>query len=182
MKKRTDERGKAHPHPVEPRARKEEGRRRFLDRAWAAAALLAGLETVAAATAYLFSGKPREKGPAAKQLIEAGPADSFLPGTVTPFRGGRFYLARLDDGGYLALSLRCTHLGCSIVWEEKPKRFVCPCHASSFDLDGSVRNPPAPRALDYYPVVIDKGIVKVDVGAKTERARFDRAQAAYPGT
>jgi cytochrome b6-f complex iron-sulfur subunit len=177
MKKRTGEEKKV--HPAEPRARKERGRRQFLDRAWAVAALLAGLETLAAAAAYLFSGKPGKKGSGTKQLIEAGPAESFLPGTVTPFRGGRFYLARLEDGGYIAVSLRCTHLGCSINWEEKPKRFVCPCHASSFDMNGSVRNPPAPRALDYYPVVIDKGIVKVDVGAKTERMRFDRDQAAY---
>jgi cytochrome b6-f complex iron-sulfur subunit len=161
--------------PVE----KQPGRRLFLNKLWIAAGLLAGLESVGALAAYLFSGK-RTRGPSpTKQLIEAGPAGSFLPGSVTPFRGGRFYLARLDDGGYIALSLRCTHLGCSINWEEKQKRFICPCHASAFDMNGSVRNSPAPKALDYYPVVIENGIVKVDVGTTKERVRFNKDQVVY---
>ena len=160
-------------------AGKQQGRRRFLNKLWVATGLLAGLELTAALAAYLFSGKHAGGSRTARQLIEAGPADSFLPGSVTPFRGGRFFLVRLDDGGYIALSLRCTHLGCSINWEEKQKRFVCPCHASAFDMNGSVRNSPAPKPLDYYPVVIENGIVRVDVGTKRERVRFNKDQVVY---
>ncbi len=164
---------------IEPSRATGPGRRNFLNKLWAATGLLAGLESVAVLGSYLFWGKGKAAPRATKRLIEAGPADSFLPGSVTAFRGGRFYLSRLDDGGYIALSLRCTHLGCSILWEEKEKRFVCPCHASAFDINGSVRNAPAPKALDYYPVVIENGVVKVDVGTIRQRARFEKNQAVY---
>jgi cytochrome b6-f complex iron-sulfur subunit len=177
MKKRKS--GKQIIQGVESPVEKQVGRRIFLNKLWIAVGLLAGLESIAALAAYLFSGKRTRQPRTAKQLIEAGPADSFLPGSVTPFRGGRFYLARLDDGGYIALSLRCTHLGCSINWEEKQKRFICPCHASAFDMNGGVRNSPAPKALDYYPVVIENGIVKVDVGTTKERVRFSKDQVVY---
>jgi cytochrome b6-f complex iron-sulfur subunit len=165
-----------------PKARSDEkgGERRvFLRKLWVVTGIIAGLEAITATAAFLFSGKRREPSAGPRQLVEAGRADSFKPGSVTPFRGGRFYLARLEDGGYIALSLRCTHLGCSINWEEDHKRFVCPCHASAFDMNGSVRNSPAPRALDYYPVIIENGVVRVDVGSKRERDRFDQRQVVY---
>ena len=59
---------------------------------------------------------------------------------------------RLDDGGLLALSCKCTHLGCTVPWVEKEKKFLCPCHASAFDITGNVINSPAARALDTFPV------------------------------
>jgi cytochrome b6-f complex iron-sulfur subunit len=93
--------------------------------------------------------------------------------------GGRFYLARQADGGFIALSLRCTHLGCSVSWEENRNRFICPCHSSSFDISGEVMNAPAARALDYYPVFIENGIVKVDIGTLKERNTFRKDQLVY---
>ena len=114
-----------------------------------------------------------------KQLLEAGPVDSFGLNTVSAFMGGRFYLARQQDGGFIALSLRCTHLGCAISWEENKKRFICPCHSSAFDISGEVLNPPAARALDYYPVLIENGIVKVDIGTLKERNAFRKDQLIY---
>jgi cytochrome b6-f complex iron-sulfur subunit len=93
--------------------------------------------------------------------------------------GGRFYLARQQDGGFIALSLRCTHLGCSVSWEDAKKRFICPCHSSAFDISGEVLNPPAARALDYYPVLIENGIVKVDVSDLRERKTFRKEQLIY---
>ena len=82
-------------------------------------------------------------------------------------------------GGFIALSLRCTHLGCSIAWEEDKKRFICPCHSSAFDISGEVLNPPAARALDYYPVIIENNMVKVDIGTLVERSSFKKDQLQY---
>jgi len=79
----------------------------------------------------------------------------------------------------MALSLRCTHLGCSINWEDGKKRFVCPCHSSVFAINGNVENPPAPTALDYFPIKIENGIVKVDIGTKLKRNRFNKSQVEY---
>ena len=158
---------------------KSVGRRVFLKRLWMGLSLLAGAEFIGVVTGFLFSGKGNVKETEAKKLIEAGPVDSFKPNSVTPFRGGRFFLARLEDGGFIAISLRCTHLGCSINWEEDRKRFICPCHASAFNINGDVLNPPAPKALDYYPVIVENGVVKVDVGTLKQREKFNRDQLTY---
>jgi cytochrome b6-f complex iron-sulfur subunit len=108
--------------------------------------------------------------------VVAGPVDRFQPGTVTAFQRGRFYLARLEDGGFLALSRACTHLGCTVPWVAAEGRFVCPCHASAFTITGEVLSPPAPRPLDLYPVRIESGIVKVDTRAPVSRTAFEPSQ------
>lgn len=156
-----------------------ENRRVFLKKVWKGLGILASVEFAAVFFGFLFTGKKADEESTTKQIYDAGAMNSFQPNTVTAFRGGRFYLARLEDGGFIALSLRCTHLGCSINWEESKKSFVCPCHSSSFSIDGDVLNPPAPKALDYFPVKIENGIVKVDVGTKLTRNRFNKSQVAY---
>ncbi|MEI6888468.1 MAG: ubiquinol-cytochrome c reductase iron-sulfur subunit [Bacteroidales bacterium] len=153
-------------------------RRDFFGMAWKALGIIAALEAGGMMVSYFFSGKNR-KTAQTKQLLEAGPVNGFLPGSVSAFMGGRFYLARQQDGGFIALSLRCTHLGCSVSWEENKKRFICPCHSSAFDISGEVLNPPAARALDFYPVLIENGVVKVDIGTLKERKSARKEQFIY---
>jgi nitrite reductase/ring-hydroxylating ferredoxin subunit len=154
-------------------------RRDFFRLAWKGLGIIAALEVLGILTAYFFSGKNRNTAPP-RQLLEAGPVDTFALDSVSAFMGGRFYLARQQDGGFIAVSLRCTHLGCSVTWEEGKHRFICPCHSSAFDISGEVLNPPAARALDYYPVLIENGVVKVDIGTLKERATFRKDQLVYP--
>jgi cytochrome b6-f complex iron-sulfur subunit len=113
----------------------------------------------------------------ATTVVVAGPVDRFVPDSVTAFPGGKFYLARLADGGFLALDRTCTHLGCTVPWNPETARFDCPCHASSFDIAGEVLSPPAPRPLDLYPVRIENGVVKVDIARRVRRSAFDPSQA-----
>ena len=153
-------------------------RRDFFNLAWKGLGIIASVEVLGMIPTYFFSGK-NKSGTPPKQLLEAGPVDSFGLNTVSGFMGGRFYLARQQDGGFIALSLRCTHLGCSVSWENEKKRFICPCHSSSFDIRGEVYNPPAARALDYYPVLIENGVVKVDIGTLRERNAFRKDQLVY---
>ncbi|HQR46164.1 MAG TPA: Rieske (2Fe-2S) protein [Thermoanaerobaculia bacterium] len=149
-------------------------RRSFLRSTWLGIGVAALGEAVWIVASFL---RPRrEKGAEAGSLFVAGPLDSFATGSVTAFPAGRFYLVRLPDGGLLALSRQCTHLGCSVPWDEATGRFVCPCHASAFDLRGDVLAPPAPRALDTFPVRVENGIVKVDVGSPQSRSAFDESQ------
>ena len=156
----------------------EPSRRSFLGRIWL---LLGG---VALAEAVWIVGdffKPRRRpgmGTDSGSVVIAGPVDRFEPGSVTAFPEGRFYLARLADGGFLALHRECTHLGCTVPWIAAENSFVCPCHASSFDIRGDVSGPPAPRALDTFPVRIENGIVKVDAGRPRRRRAFDSSQVA----
>jgi cytochrome b6-f complex iron-sulfur subunit len=153
-------------------------RRDFFSLAWKGLGIIAALEGLGMISAYFFSAKNRNIT-APKQLLDAGPAGSFEPGSVSAFMGGRFYLARQKDGGFIAVSLRCTHLGCSVTWDENQHRFICPCHSSAFDISGDVLNPPAARPLDYYPVFIENGVVKVDIGTLKERTTFRKEQLVY---
>ncbi len=157
--------------PVDPE------RRTFLGRAGTALGLVALVEAVAVVIAFL--SPRRERGGSGAAIVAAGPVAEFTPASVRAFPGGRFYLVRLADGGFLALASRCTHLGCMVPWDEKRQVFPCPCHASVFDLRGDVQSPPAPRALDLFPLTIEGGIVKVDTSRRIERARFEPSQVAY---
>jgi len=150
-------------------------RRRLLRRLWALLGLAALAEAAWVMTSFL---RPR-RGDAGRDegLVIAGPVDRFEPGTVSAFPAGQFYLVRLKDGGFLALHRECTHLGCTVPWVAERARFACPCHASAFDITGSVLSPPAPRPLDLLAVRIENGIVKVDPRQRLRRSAFDPSQA-----
>lgn len=127
----------------------------------------------------LFFMQPRSLEGAFGSLVNAGPLDSFPAGSVVEFPDGRFFLIHAPDGGFLAVYSRCTHLGCTISWEPNDNRFFCPCHASSFDTNGDVQNPPAPRALDLFAIIIEEGQVLVDTGSITQRDDFSTDQLTY---
>jgi cytochrome b6-f complex iron-sulfur subunit len=153
-------------------------RRSFLGVVWAAlGAVLLG-EVVWVGLSFL---RPRSRRPAADDgdwLLVAGPIERFAPGTVTAFQRGKLYLARLEDGGFLALSRSCTHLGCTVPGMEEEQRFVCPCHASVFAITGEVVSAPAPRPLDLFPVRIENQIVKVDTRTPISRSAYSPDQVA----
>jgi cytochrome b6-f complex iron-sulfur subunit len=148
-------------------------RRSFLGLAWVGIGLATIVEAAWIVASFL---KPRPSAPKGGSLVVAGPSDGFAPSSVTAFPAGKFYLVRLQDGGFLALHRQCTHLGCSVPWDEAAGRFACPCHASVFDLRGDVLAPPAPRPLDLFAVRIENGIVKVDVSVPIRRLAFDPSQ------
>jgi cytochrome b6-f complex iron-sulfur subunit len=111
--------------------------------------------------------------------VIAGRVDEFQPGTVSHVQKGRFYISRLEDGGFLALWHRCTHLGCTVPWRDGEDRFLCPCHSSIFTPVGEVISGPAPRPLDLFPLEIVDGDIVVDTGRPIQRDRFDPSQATY---
>ena len=166
-------------HNITRTENKQDTRRSFLKKLWVTLGVIAGVETIGVVTGFLFSDKKDEYKTITKKLIEIGTVDSFRINSVTPFRGGRFYLVRLDNAGFIAISIRCTHLGCSINWDEDKKHFICPCHASTFAMNGNVLAPPAPKALDYYPVIIENNMVKVDVGSIRNREKFNQDQLTF---
>jgi len=155
-------------------------RRRFLNWLWTGLGLAALVELIWLAGAFLRSGSRPDSGGLKDSFMDAGPVSAFAPGSVTAFPRGRFYLARLEDGGFLALSRRCPHLGCTLPWNEAEKRFVCPCHSSVFDIRGDVLRAPAPRAMALHPVVIENAVIRVDTARIVKRSRFEPEQVAYP--
>jgi cytochrome b6-f complex iron-sulfur subunit len=154
-------------------------RRDFLTKLWIGLGGLALLGYAAVTASFI---RPRKRPATADDsllLIEAGHVDTFENGSVTPFVRGKFYLCRLEDGGFLAVSRNCTHLGCTLPWDRDRMQFTCPCHASAFDIRGKVLAAPASRPLDIHPVVIENNIIRVRTGEKIRRSQFDGSQVVY---
>lgn len=154
-------------------------RRSFFTKLWVFLGIIALAELVTVLFGYFKPRKQTVTDSAAELIINAGHIDKFKPGTVTAFVRGKFYLARLNDGGFLALSRTCTHLGCTVPWVAQQNKFICPCHSSEFDIRGEVLSPPAPRALDIHPIVIENNMVKVNTGKRIKRPAFEVEQVVY---
>jgi menaquinol-cytochrome c reductase iron-sulfur subunit len=78
------------------------------------------------------------------------------------------WVLRKDDQNVVAYAPQCTHLGCAYHWDEKANNFLCPCHTSTFGIDGKVLTGPAPRPLDRYVTRIDQG--KILIGSEIQKA------------
>lgn len=154
-------------------------RRRFLKSVWIAIISISIIEVGFVVIAFLTSGGRKSRSLATTEYKVMGKVSDFVPGSVTAFRSDRLYMVRMEDGGFLAVSLHCTHLGCAITWNKDSNEFDCPCHASSFNKRGEVISPPAPRALDLYPVKIEGGLIKVDKHNAVKRNKFDKSQLIY---
>ena len=170
------------PHPQNNNPEKEpaSSRRSLLTKLWVLLGIVALAELIGIVFAFLKPNPKKSSAVDRAAIIVAGPVDTFQPGTVTAFVRGKFYLARLEDGGFLALSRSCTHLGCTVPWVATKNKFICPCHSSEFDIKGEVISPPAPRALDLYQVVIENNVLKVDTNKRKKRSEFTAGQITYP--
>lgn len=158
---------------------KNRSRRSLLTRLWVIIGGLALVEITWAVFSFLKPRKPLNNPDNQSEIVDAGPVDRFTANTVTAYPQGRFYLSCLADGGFLALSRRCTHLGCTVPWNDEKKQFVCPCHASVFNRRGEVIHAPAPRPLDRFFVSIENNRVKVDIEKPIRRSAFTKEDVVY---
>jgi glycine/D-amino acid oxidase-like deaminating enzyme/nitrite reductase/ring-hydroxylating ferredoxin subunit len=55
---------------------------------------------------------------------------------------------RDEEGRLHAVSSVCTHLGCTVAWNDGERSWDCPCHGSRFAPDGAVLHGPATRPLE----------------------------------
>jgi cytochrome b6-f complex iron-sulfur subunit len=155
-------------------------RRSFLNWLWVGLGLAALAEIVWVVNSFLTSRKPSADQGSSGPVIVVGHVDNFQPNTVTAFPRGQFYVACLATKGFLAISRRCTHLGCTVPWDTEKMKFVCPCHSSTFDIHGSVIDTPAPRALDLFRVTIENNMIKVHTGERIKRSEFRTDQVVFP--
>ena len=93
-------------------------------------------------------------------LLRAALAD-IPPNGALVFRDQRLALLRDERGAY-ALSLVCTHLGCTVTVSASD--LACPCHGSRFDRQGRVLSGPADRSLTRIKVEVRDGVVEVVSG------------------
>ncbi len=109
-----------------------------------------GMVRVTRLSAIPLDGSPK------KFTVEADRTDAWSTYANTPI--GAVYLRRTDDA-VIALNVVCPHAGCFVRHLADEGRFSCPCHNSSFDLDGEVNNAssPSPRAMDALAVEVRNG-------------------------
>jgi cytochrome b6-f complex iron-sulfur subunit len=163
-------------HHLASEAPRQSNRRVLLNRIWAVIAALAFIELGWFGTSLLKSRKTRNTQLKGARYIEAGRVESFTPGQVKAVPEAMLFLACLEDNRFIALSRTCTHLGCALSWNEDQQKFVCPCHGSTFDRAGVVLTAPAIRPLDYYPVRIEDGIIRIEITNLQRRESFDDLQ------
>lgn len=56
------------------------------------------------------------------------------------------------NGTFVALAQACTHMGCSINYNQSGTNFVCPCHNGIYSTNGSVVSGPPPAPLKKYTI------------------------------
>ncbi|MCG8352677.1 MAG: Rieske 2Fe-2S domain-containing protein [Chloroflexales bacterium] len=92
---------------------------------------------------------------------------------------GKFYVVKVSNlrpvadnstvgaQGIMAIYQVCTHLGCLVPYDSGEKRFICPCHGSTFERDSEYVRGPAPRSMDQFAVTVaDDGTITVDTGKR----------------
>jgi menaquinol-cytochrome c reductase iron-sulfur subunit len=105
---------------------------------------------VAALSAVPTDGTPR------KFSVIAGQKDAWNQLPPSPI--GAVYLRRVGKA-VEALNVVCPHAGCFVDFLTDEKKYLCPCHLSTFGLDGRINDPrsPSPRAMDKLKAEIRKG-------------------------
>ena len=100
------------------------------------------------------------------ESFKIGPPLKYPPKTVNEdYKAkGKFWV--VNDGQKIAaISVVCTHLGCTPNWMETERKFKCPCHGSGFTIQGKNFEGPAPFWLRRFEVSLaDDGQIVVNKG------------------
>lgn len=147
-------------------------RRQFFGLMAGAAAVVAALFGGIKSLGFLFPNSTLEEPLAFK--VDADPA-SITVGNPLQITAKRVSVVR-DDGGFYAVYLICTHLGCTPNYvsnvtsgtgvpdpiaaargkrtqaEQQPNGWACPCHGSRYFIDSTNFYGPAPRPMDWVDV------------------------------
>ena len=94
-----------------------------------------------------------DPNPAQKTESDLGLAENYPLGSRTILPEIPALLMHAQSG-FSALSLTCTHLGCTL--ENDVDGFACPCHNSRFDAEGRVIHGPAAKSLPSLRVELSK--------------------------
>ena len=67
---------------------------------------------------------------------------------IIKYEGHSIALYKDTAGKLHAVNQACTHLACSVSWNNTEKTWECPCHGSRFGIDGQVLTAPARKGLE----------------------------------
>ncbi|UCD84655.1 MAG: Rieske (2Fe-2S) protein [Deltaproteobacteria bacterium] len=146
--------------------REEQGsvlsRRNFLERALKYLNLMGVVALFSGFLAYLI--------PPRKSIVKVGgwqkvaTRDKLKKGVLsTTYFGLPIFLLRRQND-IAAFSAICPHLGCIIKWDGEKREFPCPCHDSSFTIEGKVTGGPArPYNLLEFRVKVEGEDISVEM-------------------
>ncbi|WP_081596430.1 ubiquinol-cytochrome c reductase iron-sulfur subunit [Cellulomonas massiliensis] len=77
--------------------------------------------------------------------------------SATAADGSKILLTQPEAGTVVGLSAVCTHQGCTVLPDDA--QLHCPCHGSTFDLEGKNVSGPAPKPLPAFAVRVEDGAV-----------------------
>jgi len=88
--------------------------------------------------------------------VSAGKVQDLKPnsGKIVNFGNKPALLVRVNETDFKAFSAVCTHLNCTVQYQESTSQIWCACHNGLYDLMGRVVGGPPPRPLDEYAVMV----------------------------
>jgi len=105
-----------------------------------------------------FSYQP-DPGPSTE--FDLGPASSYFAGKMV-IRPDIPAIIKVTGEGIIAISLVCTHLGCTVEENKEGEGFTCPCHGSRYNKDGRLLKGPANKDLIRYRIEeLEDGTLKL---------------------
>jgi cytochrome b6-f complex iron-sulfur subunit len=93
---------------------------------------------------------------AAVNEVAAGKVQDLKPnsGKIVKFGSRPVLLIHTGDNEWRAFSAVCTHLNCTVQYQEASHQIWCACHNGLYNLNGQVVSGPPPKALEEYAVRI----------------------------
>lgn len=107
--------------------------------------------------------------PAPAKFEPVGKVADFKPGEPTKkvlTNGSSVYITKSADAkkpSFQALSSKCTHKGCEVLWTPADSVYKCPCHQGKFDATGKNVAGPPPSPLPALATKVEKGMLLVQV-------------------
>lgn len=97
-------------------------------------------------TKQVTSGIFLKKLKPATESIEAIPQNE---GGIVDVEGEKVGVYKDKDNEVYMVSIKCTHLGCVLEWNQDELTWDCPCHGSRYDYKGVVLDNPAMEDLEH---------------------------------
>ena len=88
--------------------------------------------------------------------VSAGKVQDLKPnsGKIVKFGSRPALLIRVNETEWRAYSAICTHLNCTVQFQDSTRQIWCACHNGFYDLNGKVVSGPPPLPLEEYAVHI----------------------------
>lgn len=131
----------------------QDGRRSFVQ--W-----ILGGGFIASVVSFVYPAirfvKPPQVAEASVNEAPAGKVGDLRPSTarIVKFGTRPVLLMRVSETEWKAYSAVCSHLNCTVQFQEAKQLIWCACHNGYYDLNGHVVSGPPPRPLEEYVVHI----------------------------